>query len=102
MDHPVTERRNKMKTKKEKKLTGSCSLRCWFAKKEECKCICEGKNHQIGLAIVDKESKKRVEELKEKFKEYQKTRKLERKMGREGTSFKATAHKIMSRIVRGR
>jgi len=42
-----------------------------------------------------------VAEMKEKFKEYQKIRKLERKMRREGTSFKITAHKIMGRIVRG-
>ncbi len=85
--------------KKAKKVTGSCSPKCWFAEREKCECICEGKNHQIGLA-TDRGSQKKIEEMNEKFKEYQKQRKLERKMKREGVSFKPEANMIMKWILR--
>lgn len=77
------------KTKEHKK---SCSPKCWFAKRDKCECICEGKNHQRGLAM-DRGSQKLVEEMKREYEKYKKARREERKLLRAGLSPQASKYR---------
>jgi len=82
------------------KITRSCSPRCWFARGEICKCICDGKNHQLNKKDVDPELLEKMEEM---FKQYKGLRRQERKLSRTGISSKPLSQetkKLMNQIVK--
>jgi hypothetical protein len=85
-----------MKIIKEFEHKRSCSPKCWFAKRDKCTCICNGKNHKLG----ERAPKSLLKDLGIKYEEYKKIRREERKLLRAGLTPKSKSSFLTKSILR--
>jgi hypothetical protein len=54
----MMENKPKIKEVESTPWKGICSKRCWYAKKDRCRCKCKGQNHKKGYAKSEKTPEK--------------------------------------------